>query len=284
MTTDLNPVQKYLLRLVLFGAGKTIQHKSRICEVVETHSQISRLLPIIDEDLSESKPEPFWVPRRPANRKQLRNERIRRQYVGGIRVAFSGLHYTGQARPVRDWQNRLMDRNSVPVEDIYREVPPETRRFLIHLGKPESRLVFTASWATRKMSVFTRLDNLKRMLRQQLNEKKKQFIENLVVETLRRSQMSDQRIAATYDVLVGGVAVTSAARQRGFDEGRLRQVVNRITRKVRPQAEIQLRAWLEAEEGVKETVMEIDALETQKSVILTISPGQAKRERVAGLR
>jgi hypothetical protein len=268
IVAPLGPIQKYMLRLVLFGAGKTIQHKNKICEVVETHDQLRRLLPIIGEDLSE--PEPFWVPRRPANRKQLRKERILRQYVSGIRVAFSGLHYTGQARPVGD---------SVPVERIYRELPPETCRFLLHLGKPESRLSTTASYATRMMSVFVRLDNLKRLLRQQLNEKRKQFMENLVVETLRRSQMSDQRIAAVYDVLQGA-AVPSAARRRGIDEGHLRQIVNRIARKVRPLVEAQLRTWAK-EEDVKETAAEIDALEVQQSVMLTSSPG---REWVASLR
>jgi transposase-like protein len=169
------------------------------------------------------------------------------------------------------------------VEQIYREVPSETRGFLIHLGKPESRLIVIASWETRMMSVLTRLDNLKRLLRQQLNEKKKQFMENLVVETLRRSQMNDQRVAAAYDVLVGGVAVASAARHRGVDEGHLRQAVNRVARKVRPLVEDQLKAWVE-QEGVGETAAEIDALEAQKSAMFTLPPGQTKREWVASLR
>jgi hypothetical protein len=268
----LTPFQKYMLRALLFHAGKTIKYRDGICEVVETHDHLRKLMPLINKDLSEAKGL-FWVPRRATTRKQLRTERIHRQYVSGIRVAFSGLHYTGQARPLGD---------SVPVENIYREVPPETRRFLIHLGKPESRLPVTASWETRMMSVLTRLDNLKRLLRQQLSEKKKQFMENLVVETLRRSQMNDQRVAATYDVLVGGVAVTSAARHREIDEGHLRQAVNRVARKVRPQVEKQLRAWV-AQEDVANTTAEIDALESQKSAMFTLPPDQTHREWVASL-
>jgi hypothetical protein len=99
MTTVLNPVQKYMLRLVLFGAGKTIFHKGIVCEVIETHNQICRLLPLVDGDLSEAKATPFWVPRKAAIRKEKKKERIRRQYVQGTRRVFSYPHYTGQPRP-----------------------------------------------------------------------------------------------------------------------------------------------------------------------------------------
>src|SRR5439155_18458242 len=89
MSTALNPKQKYMLRLVLFKASKTIQHKNRICEVVETHDQLRQLQPLVDEDLTEPKTNPFWVPRRPVARKELRQERIRRLYIGGIRSPFN---------------------------------------------------------------------------------------------------------------------------------------------------------------------------------------------------
>jgi len=98
MTIALNPVQKCMLRLVLFGAGKTILHKGTICEVVETHNQIRRLLPLIDED-GEAKAIPFWVPRNAAIRKEMKDERIRRRYVRSTRVAFSCPHYKGDSRP-----------------------------------------------------------------------------------------------------------------------------------------------------------------------------------------
>jgi hypothetical protein len=271
---SLSPFQKYILRVLLFGAGKTVKDRGRICEVLDTGNQLRRLMPLVNEDLSEPNIDLFWVPRRPRDRKQMKEERIRRQYVSGIRVAFSGLHYTGQARP---------DADPVPVERIYREVPPETHRFLRHLGMPESRLTVIASWETRMMSVLTRLDNLKRLLRQQLNYKRKQFMENLVVETLRRSQMNDQRVAATYDVLVGGVALASAARNRGIDAGLLQQAVNRIARKVRPVVEDQLKVWIE-QEAVGKTVADIDALEGQKVAMFTLPPDQTKSEWVASLR
>jgi hypothetical protein len=75
----LNPIQKYMLRLVLFGAGKTVQHENKICEVVETHPNLRRLLPLVsvmDERLIEGASEPFWVPRRPTDRRQFNLERM----------------------------------------------------------------------------------------------------------------------------------------------------------------------------------------------------------------
>jgi hypothetical protein len=101
MIVALNPVQKYLLRVVLFDAGKTIQHKNRICEVVETCEHLRRLLPLfrrVDEKFVEGAPEPFWVPLRPAHRKQFNLERMwrsRRHRTLPPPV------WTGEARPKR---------------------------------------------------------------------------------------------------------------------------------------------------------------------------------------
>jgi len=274
MSTVLNPVQKYMLRVLLFHAKKTILHRKQICEVTETHTQLRQLMPLVDKDLNDAKPQLFWVPLRPASRKQMRQERIRRQYTSGLRVVFSGLHYTGEARPIKD---------TVPLKDIYREIESETRRLLRSLGGPESRLPITSSRMTQLMSLFIRSHNLKRMLHQQLNKKKKEFMENLVVEHLRRSQLSESRIAATYDVLVGGVALASAAKQRGLHESHLRQVVNRVVRKVRPAVEAQLSVWA-GEEEIQRAVVEINALESQKAVLLDPTPAQLETEKVVSLR
>lgn len=72
----MNPIQKYMLRLVFSGAGKTILHKGSICEVVETHNQIRRLQPLVNETLDESNVSPFWVPRRPTDKKQFKVTRM----------------------------------------------------------------------------------------------------------------------------------------------------------------------------------------------------------------
>jgi len=272
--TSLTPFQKYMLRVLLFHAGKTILHRKQICEVMETHTQLRQLMPLIDKDLNDAKPQLFWVPLRPASRKQMRQERIRRQYTSGLRVVFSGLHYTGQARP---------DGDSVPLKDICPEIESETRRFLRSLGSPESRLSITSSRMTQLMSLCTRSHNLKRMLHQQLNKKRKELMENLVVEHLRRSQLSESRIAATYDVLVGGIALAAAAKERGLDENHLRQVVNRVSRKVRPAVEAQLGVWA-GEEEIQQAVVAVEVLESQKAVLLDKTPAQIETERVVCLR
>ena len=103
-----------MLRLVLFGAGKTIIHKNTLCEVVETHDQIRRLLPLVDRDLTESKVKPFWVPRRSVNRKEMRKERIHRQYVSGLRKVFTAPHYTGEPRPDLHSEMTLESRTPSP--------------------------------------------------------------------------------------------------------------------------------------------------------------------------
>lgn len=95
----LDPTQKYMMRLLLFGAGETVIHRGRLCEVVETHDQLRQLHPLINEDLGEAKPSPFWVPRCPANKKEMREERIRRQYVSGLRRPFPPPHWPGESRP-----------------------------------------------------------------------------------------------------------------------------------------------------------------------------------------
>lgn len=71
----LNPLQQYMLRLLLWGAGKTILRKGSICEVTDVHDTIRRLCPLINPDLSEAKSVPFWVPR-PRARKQVKAERV----------------------------------------------------------------------------------------------------------------------------------------------------------------------------------------------------------------
>lgn len=263
-----------MLLVLLFRAGKTILHRKQICEVIETHAQLRQLMPLVDKDLNEANPQLFWVPLRPASRKQMRQERIRRQYTSGLRVALSGLHYTGQARPVAE---------SVPLELIYRELPEDTTRFLRSLGSPESRLPISSSRMTRMMSVFIRSANLKLWLHQQLNKKAKELMETLVVEHLRRSQMSDSHVNATYAVLVGGTALAAAAKQRGLDENHLRQVVNRVSRKVRPAVEAQIRTWA-GEEEVQRAVFEISALESDKAMLVELKREETKTERIVCLR
>jgi len=131
--------------------------------------------------------------------------------------------------------------------------------------------------------VCSRSANLKLWLHQQLNKMKKDFMENLVVEHLRRSQMNDKHVAATYDVLVGGVALASVAKQRGLNKTNLRQIVNRITRQVRPSCEAQITAWA-GEEEVQEAVSEVTVLENLKFDLTNLTPDELQTERIASIR
>lgn len=71
----LSGVQKYLLRVVLGQAGKTLLHRDRLAEIGETRDAIKQLHPLMEADLSESDARPFWVPRRPSDRKRFNTER-----------------------------------------------------------------------------------------------------------------------------------------------------------------------------------------------------------------
>jgi hypothetical protein len=71
------PLTQYLLRTVLGCAGKTILHRGKVCEVLEAREHIRQLLPL-------GSTAPFWVPRRPRDRKRLnieRRDRSRRHRV-----------------------------------------------------------------------------------------------------------------------------------------------------------------------------------------------------------
>jgi len=95
-STLLNPIQKYMLRLVLFGAGKTIFHKGTICEVIEKHNHIRRLYRLINEDLCEANPRPFWVPRNATIRRDKSKERQNTRRVH--RTLWNPPHYVGEPR------------------------------------------------------------------------------------------------------------------------------------------------------------------------------------------
>jgi hypothetical protein len=98
----LSPIQAYALRLTLFGAGKTIFHHERLCEVAESHESIRLLFPLINADLTTANLITFWVPRRPLTRSRFIRERTEWQYRAGIKKAFPQPCWTGDARPDKE--------------------------------------------------------------------------------------------------------------------------------------------------------------------------------------
>ncbi len=71
----LSGVRKYLLRVVLGRAGKTVLHRGRLVEVSDTHQALRQLVPLMESNLSESNAKPFWIPRRERDRKRFNLER-----------------------------------------------------------------------------------------------------------------------------------------------------------------------------------------------------------------
>lgn len=93
----MNPTQKYILRLLLFGAGKTIFNNNSICEVMETHNHLRRLYPLVNADLSEAKTAPFWVHRNATSRHELIVQR--RTNGRNHRTLWKPPSYMGESRP-----------------------------------------------------------------------------------------------------------------------------------------------------------------------------------------
>ena len=144
----LSVFQKYMLRVIYGFAGKTILHRGRLVEVLETRESARRVLPLVEPDLSES-PAPsyepntsvrharprheivanrvgleFWIPNRADDRKKFnverRNKSRGQQTIGVV---------WGEARPKGAIRRRLRSRFPSPefLRRIVREeaYPPE---------------------------------------------------------------------------------------------------------------------------------------------------------------
>lgn len=69
--------------------GKRIRHKGRSVTVVNVHENIRKI--------EDSDGNGFWIPRRAADKEQLRKQRIARQFAQGIRKVFSQPCWTGDS-------------------------------------------------------------------------------------------------------------------------------------------------------------------------------------------
>jgi len=84
---SLSGIQKYILRLIHGLAGKTVLHRERLVEIVETHPALRKLCPLMESDSSESISKTFWTPRRESDRKRFnieRRDRSRRHRTIGV--------------------------------------------------------------------------------------------------------------------------------------------------------------------------------------------------------
>ena len=117
----LSGVQKFLLRVILGQAGKTLFYgvgSSLIVEVLETHEALRQFLPLVHSDLSESNAQPFWVPRRLSDQKRFnleRHNKSRRHRTIGV--------VSGDSRP--KFARRQSLRSSFPSPDFVRKLVTE---------------------------------------------------------------------------------------------------------------------------------------------------------------
>jgi hypothetical protein len=104
---QLTGIQKYLLRLIFGCAGKTILHRKQLVEVIETHTKLRRLYPLMDSKLAESHREPFWIPIVPSaskkteveqRKREVQQNRLRKYPTIGIRWESSRPKYARRVR------------------------------------------------------------------------------------------------------------------------------------------------------------------------------------------
>lgn len=198
-------------------AGKVIKHDGQPAVILTVHDTL-RLLQLPNGQR-------IWVPR-PRTTDVFAKDRTRRQFSSGVRQVHPTIHFTGEARPE--------DYVTVPLDNIYSEIPQDTAKFLRPLGAPETFLTSMATHLTRLMSLHSRLANLHVRLNDMLEAKKEEFYREVVIEHLRKSQLNDTRIAACYDVLVENLPVERVAADRGIRLGDLKQVVGRMVRVICP--------------------------------------------------
>jgi len=251
------PIQPLVAtRKNLWGAlhpdvGKRIRHKGCSVTIVNVHRDIRQI-----EDAYEKR---CWIPRRPANKRELRIARIKFQYKSGVRRVFSQPCWTGEPRPT--------DRVTVPFEDAFGEIPESTKRFLCSIGREQARLLVKSAKETLLMSAAARLSNLKEFLRSRLAVKTKEFTEDETMEVLRRSQMSENRINAVYDVVLGRIPKEQAAHKRNLEVYSLKRTLRWVRAKVHPRVEKRLREWLSHDPELATAYRESESLKDAQVVI-----------------
>jgi len=243
--------QSNLWRVLHSDVGKRIHHKGRSVTIVNVHSDLRQI--------EDANGERIWISRRAVNKRELRKQRIARQYVQGIRRVFDQPCWTGEPRP--------SGKVAVPIESVFGDIPENTKRFLCFIGHEQARLLVKSAKETLLMSAATRLSNLKEFLHSRVAVVRKELTENLTVEILRRSQMSESRIYAVYDVVFEAKSVSEAAQKRNLDADSLKRTLRGLRAEVRPLVETQLLDRLSQDAELVASNHELDALKHSQAAI-----------------
>jgi hypothetical protein len=228
----LSPIQAYALRLTLFGAGKTIFHHERLCEIAESHQSIRLLLPLINADLTTASPITFWVPRRPVSRRRFTRERTEWQYRTGIKKAFLQPCWTGDARP---------DKETAQLRSDF----PETN-YLAHLVKDLGYPIEAALAAMSHGHVWRdprpdRRHNGTTLVQHPYNPVAPNrrttqgggFSRAQVLSAIARMRTDNNTRFACFEVVYRRRSPKVVARQHGIEWGKLRTYATRVRQRIR---------------------------------------------------
>jgi len=140
ITTDVRPLIPHS------SVGKVVKHRRRPVIILTVHENIRQ---VTDGRYL------FWIPRRPANRKEMKDERIRRRYANRTRTVFFAPHFTGEPRPHGIFHLCFFEQGANAGFRVYiagadgsglRQVPPMG-------GRPEN-----AVWSSDQKSVYVNIN------------------------------------------------------------------------------------------------------------------------------
>jgi hypothetical protein len=228
----LSPIQAYALRLTLFGAGKTIFHHERLCEVAESHESIRLLFPLINADLTTANLVTFWVPRRPLTRSHFIRERTEWQYRTGVKKAFLQPCWTGDARP---------DKETAQLRSDF----PETN-YLAHLVKDLGYPIEAALAAMSHGHVWRDLSPDRRHNGTTLVQHPYRplaptrrttqgggFSRTQVLSAIARMRTDNSTRFACFEVVYRRRSPKVVAKQYGIEWGKLRTYATRVRKRIR---------------------------------------------------
>lgn len=197
-----------------FNIGRTVQ-------ILNVHENTRLVVPVGEEEHRA-----FWVARRAVNRRDLKQERITRHYVVGIKKAFVAPHWTGEPRPDKDtgtlpqWENLIS-------QDLY--------TLTKSLGKHENRLIPESSYwdMLSKMPPTRRERNLlEQKTRQKYAALREKLRERLLRQILEVSRLPEEKRLAVYDVLGLGQPIEQTAAARGMAPVSVENTIRRMTTKM----------------------------------------------------
>ncbi len=229
------PPQKCLVSILL-GAPKTILHGSDerrgVCQVLQTNEKLRRIRPIIglvDGEVCELNQEPFWTPRRAADRSQFFHKRQHKKLKG-----FRQPCWTGESRPP------IEQNPAVELSDFKNILTPKEIIRIFNLGFPLHAMVpqTCVPFRSERRRPKTRRDLgeiivVKTAFNQMSPEQRMQLSDHqALMRVLSGMRVNGDRQSGLYDVIVLGKSVKEVAEARGMNAASLAVTVSRVRAKM----------------------------------------------------